>query len=118
MVRILEMFESTSQSAFKFIQDAQDPAKWLSPAQALYLSGSEQGHRFLHLLSHFTDRPGNGVRVRQLKDRESFHENCILCLKSWPSVIPRPPPFRRIQPRQTVETETESANRQKGGQFG
>jgi hypothetical protein len=52
MARILEMFESTSQSAYKFIPDAQDVTKWTSPGGVIYGVGSEEGHRIMHILTH------------------------------------------------------------------
>jgi hypothetical protein len=60
--RILEMFESTSQSAFKFTQDAQDLAKWVSPAGVIYQTGSKEGHRFIHALKHFSPTAGAAGR--------------------------------------------------------
>lgn len=52
MARILEMFESTSQSAYKFIPDAQDVTKWTSPGGVVYLAKSQEGHRIMHVLTH------------------------------------------------------------------
>lgn len=50
--RILEMFESASQAAFKFVPDAQDLAKWTSPGGIVYLAKSKEGHRIMHILTH------------------------------------------------------------------
>jgi hypothetical protein len=64
--RILEMFESTSQSAFKFTQDAQDLSKWTSPEGIVYLAGQKggyEGFRVSHVLAHTVPNyvPLNGV---------------------------------------------------------
>ena len=50
--KILEMFDSTSQSLFKFIPDAQDLSKWISPAGVIYGAGGREGHRIMHILTH------------------------------------------------------------------
>jgi hypothetical protein len=50
--RILEMFESTSQSTFKFVADAANPTKWTSPGGVIYGAGGLEGHRIMHILTH------------------------------------------------------------------
>ena len=46
------MFDSTSQSIFKFTPDALDLAKWTSPGGLIYEAGSREGHRIMHILAH------------------------------------------------------------------
>jgi hypothetical protein len=52
LAKILEMFDSTSTSAYKFVPDPVDLSKWTSPGGIIYLAKSKEGHRIMHLLTH------------------------------------------------------------------
>jgi hypothetical protein len=58
LVKILEMFDDLATSGYCFTQDATDLAKWTSPVVGVvYKSGSSEGHRLIHLITHFTLNP-------------------------------------------------------------
>jgi hypothetical protein len=59
MGKILELFDDLATTGYRFTRDVTNAAKWTSPSPAsvIYLAGSKEGHRLIHLLSHFIVNP-------------------------------------------------------------